>query len=251
MGTNAAIHAQSHQSHKTWGSCTWTAAVRQAIHSQEEASARATLASATSASTTQSTGATASPVDSVEHFDAAPLPARRPESPSLDGPPDVLRGSTVAMQTFTATAPYQRRVRDITEDLQAVQARGDVLHEQQQLLEGVLNALASQHNGHDQNELVDLDTVSMPDGRTASQALRDAHLDEPAGLRADGQVTQSSLSRLQDSIREEQTKLTEGTQQKLIALQEAMHQRDLLIQLATQQLAAASQTDRQILGNIR
>lgn len=161
--------------------------------------------------------------------------------------------SGVAQRAADAIDPIDEQVLSATRRLETTTERTEELHAKEEVLQAVmgeLNRLGGKST--DQRALHDL-SVTLTDGRCgpADELLREAgvlDLVDPAGT---GKASSSTVEVAVGQVRSSREKINSGNQLEMIQLQELMHQKNLLLQLATQELSSREQIERRIAENIR
>lgn len=169
----------------------------------------------------------------------------------LGGYEDQLGGA--AARAAMAVDPIDQQVRAATRDLETTTQRSEGLHANEELLRAVLVAAeAKSGKSTEPRTLHDLQ-VTVADGRTgpADELLSDAGLLSLVDADGNGKASPSTIEGAMEQVRSEREKLNSGNQLRMIQLQELMHQKNLLLQLATQELSSREQVERRIAENIR
>lgn len=170
-----------------------------------------------------------------------------------DAPPPEIRGSSAAMQAFVSTAPLTQQINRATAGFTAQQRTSDEFHRQIEAVNAVQIAITAANPKQTETGRVNLAELQIPGSpyANAAELIRSVGLGDQVFVVDTEDTTLKQLAAVTTGIQERQTKLTEGNQMKMIALQDLMHQRDLFIQLATNSLSARQQSEKHIADNIR
>jgi len=169
--------------------------------------------------------------------------------------PESLRGSPAAARAYMTTQPINAQISAATRDIESVRTTSNELLQQRQALSAIQSAV--RNNGKKADTRVNLEDITV---HTASgQTINAAALLERVGLlekfEKEGKGKASaSINSLEDAaqeLRERSEEVNSSTQTTMVQLQELMHQRNLLLQLATSELSSREQIERRIAENIR
>lgn len=164
-----------------------------------------------------------------------------------------LEGSEAAVRTANALEPITDQIDGARHALETTSDRTKELLARQTTIEGVIAAIDAAGGKEGAARVLHDLVVSLPDGRrgTADELLRQVGALELADPEGDGKVTASGLRHAVEELRTSREGINNDNQLRMIQLQELMHQKDLMLQLATQELSSRQQIERRIAENIR
>ncbi len=165
---------------------------------------------------------------------------------------DSLAGSEIALETAQNLDPLLEGISMAGDELRSSSQRSRELLEQVSVLQAVYAAMDARGYKEATAQTMTLVQVHLEDGQvTTADALLREHglLQRVCGT--DGKVSESSIGKVIDSLRTSNESIGSQNQIRMIQLQDLMHQKNLMLQLATQELSARDQIERRIAENIR
>lgn len=172
-------------------------------------------------------------------------------SPAFEGFAEPLTGA--AARAAIAVDPIDAQIRSSMHELESTNQRTEGLQSREQVLNALRSAFeASGTKSTDGRSLADI-TLQTVDGGSgpADVLLREADLIRFVDPDEDGVTTPATVQTVLDQFRGEREKITSNNQMRMIQLQDLMQQKNLLLQLATQELQSREQIERRIAENIR
>lgn len=167
--------------------------------------------------------------------------------------PEQFRGSNAASRAYISTQPINDQIAQTTRDIESVHARSGELLTQRQTLSAIISTL--QNAGKKGPTTVDLTELQVRDasGTTMSAAAMLERVGLLERFTNDGKARASidSLTTFGDELRSATEQVNSSTQMTMLQMQELMHQKNLLLQLASTELSSREQLERRIAENIR
>lgn len=166
---------------------------------------------------------------------------------------DSLGSSETAVRTAHTLEPIADQIDGARRELETTSDRTKNLLAQQTTIEGVIAAIEAAGGKEGTARVLHDLSVTLPDGRRgpADELLLQVGALGLADPEGDGKATVPGLRHVVEELRSSREGINNDNQLRMIQLQELMHQKDLMLQLATQELSSRQQIERRIAENIR
>lgn len=167
--------------------------------------------------------------------------------------PSSLEGAPVAARVYLNTRAVGRQIQAVTREIETNQQTSAELLRQRQTISAIMSA--AQNAKKKPTTELDLSEFQIRDSE--GNSLSAAALLEEVGLLdqfvKDGKAvaTLEGLASAGEDLRQRSDENNQGSEMRMLQLQELKQQRDLLVQLASSELSSNLQTLRHILGNLR